>query len=135
MTNFRLIDYDHTRNGALCNGHLSNSGGTLEALWTYDQGAETITHTPLLTEATFTDLWDGINASVASRGVFWRYLVSDPTRPITPDTDHVIVAASEVDGMKRFVTIMVPIGINDLEFHRWLDTLAVPASGSAVAAA
>jgi len=134
MADFRLIDYDHTRNGALYNGHLSNSGGSTEALWTFDQGAETITHSPNLTAAAFTDLWNGINASVASRGVFWRYLVSDPTRPILPEADHIVVAASEVDGRKSSMTFMVPIGVNDLEFTDWLEALALPASKPAALA-
>lgn len=126
MPNFKLIDYDYVRDGALCNGVVSDLDGRPEAVWTYDLPGESVTHTGPVAEAAFVRLWDGIDASLAHRGVFWRFLITDPTRLIGPEAGHVIVATSEQDGSQRYLTFVVPANEADPEFTVWLEDLAVP---------
>ena len=71
MANFKLIDYDHLRGGALCNGVVSDLDGRPEAVWIYDLPGGAVAHTGFVAEAVFVRLWDGIDASPARRDVFW----------------------------------------------------------------
>ena len=132
MPDFRLIDYDHSRDDVRCSGVVSDLDGDPEAVWTLDapagveEGVWTVARP--LGAAAFAALWEGIEASLARRGVFWRHLVADPTRPLDPEAGHLIVAACERDGRRRHLTFMVPADEADPEFEAWLDALAVPAA-------
>lgn len=126
MGDFRVIDYDHTRDGFLCNGSLSSRDGIQDAIWRFGEDGQPPPQARLLRGNAFQKLWDGIDFSVAHRGVFWRYLVTDPTRPVDPELDHVIVLASELDGRGRYMTFLVPADVEDAEFTLWLDALDVP---------
>ena len=129
MADFRFIDYEHGRDGASCNGVVSDLDGGPEAIWTFDapggDGVRTLGRP--LAEAAFAALWDGIEDSLARRGAFRRHLVAASTRPLDPEAGHLIVAARERDGRQRCSTFSVPADEADPEFAAWLDALAVPA--------
>lgn len=121
-----MIDYDHVQGGFPCNGNLSDVGGGFEAHWTFEGRGGTMTEERRVTREGFALLWDGIAASASRGGVFWRCLVTDPTRLIDPDLHHVITTTQVQDGRLRHRTFMVPSGDADPAFAAWLGALAVP---------
>ena len=135
MEDCKLIDYDHTRDGSLCNGIMSDYDVRPEVIWTYDRHGRSVTRTEPVTEAAFATLWDGIAASLKNRGVFWRCLVTDPSCLIDPEAGHVIVATSGTNGHVRHLTFVIPADEADPEFTTWLRALGVPAVVSSAAEA
>ena len=126
MENYKMIDYDHSNNGLMCNGNLSNIEGPFEAHWTFDQEGQLATATRYLTTEAFGLLWDGVTASVSAGGVFWKHQATDPTRLIDPDLHHVIAVLQAQDGWMRSRTFLVPSSEADPAFVTWLDALAAP---------
>ena len=126
MENFKAIDYARRQDSLTCNGILSDMGGTLDALWTFDREGQLVTDEHPLTEQAFALLWDGIAASVSAGGVFWKCLVTDPTRSIDPDLYHVISTVQVQGGWAKHCTFMVPVDEAEPAFLAWLASLAVP---------
>lgn len=128
--NFKAIDYARTLQGAICNGIVSDGDGEPDAAWTCDLDGRLTTLVLPVSQEVFAGLWDGIMASMARHGVFWRHLVTDPTRLIDPGLNHVIAAVSGQGGWQCHLTFLIPADEASHEFTTWLETLAVPAAAS-----
>ena len=126
MEDYKAIDYARRQGGLTCNGILSDMGGAFDALWTFDREGQLVTDERPLTDEAFALLWDGIAASVSAGGVFWRCLVTDPTRLMDPDLYHVISTVQAQGGWAKHRTFMVPAGEAEPAFLAWFESLAVP---------
>ena len=118
-----MIDYDHSPDGLTRNAVVTDKGGTVEALWSFDRHGGLATEVHGIADAAFGLLWDGIAASLIRGGVFGRCLVTNPTRLIDPAGHHVIAAVQVRDGWMQHRTFMVPAGEADLAFVAWLAVL------------
>ena len=132
MEPFKIIDYDRSRGGHVCNAVLSDRGGGAEASWTHGRHDAVVAEARPLTGEAFGRLWDGIAASVRDGGAFGRHLVADPTRPVVPAAHHVISTVHAQGGRVRHRTFMVPVGEADPAFAAWLEALGVPARATSL---
>ena len=122
-----MIDYAHSPDGLTCNANVTEEGGKVEAIWTFDRHGELATDVHPVPDEAFRLLWDGIAASLNGGGVFWTCLVADPTRLIDPDAYHVVATVQVSDGRLQHRTFMVPVAHADLTFTTWLALLTATA--------
>lgn len=126
MEPFKIIDYDRSRSGWVCNAVLSDRGGEAEANWTHGRHGAVVAEARPLAGGAFGRLWDGIAASVRDGGVFGRHLVTDPTHTLCPAAHHVIATVHARGDRVRHRTFMVPLREADPAFAAWLGALGVP---------
>jgi len=123
MEDYKLIDYDHTRDDLPCNAVLSDMDGLVEAVWLFDHHDGSAMEQRPVIDLVFKQLWTGIADSVSAGGVFCMYLINDPTRIIDPAQYHVISSVQEASERVQHRTFMVPADESDPTFTAWLGVL------------